>query len=134
MATSSLAAALETLEIVRLIDSCTGLLPGVAASTENLQPLLEHISKTRSWASEQDDVKVAMFQLLRGKKNPRLEVVIEGPIETVASDVPGFWGKQRADIDRKFFDSSVDGLAEALTYARQTADSAPQRFLQSLLH
>ena len=120
MATSSLAAALETPEIVRRIDSCTGLLPGVPASKENLQPLFDYICTKHSWSSEQDDVKIIIY--LQTRKKKELEVVIEGPVETVASDVPGFWGEHRARIEQKVFVSSVDKLAEALAYAKHTAE------------
>jgi hypothetical protein len=125
MATSSLAAALETSDIVRHIDSCTGLFPGVAASTENLQPLWEHISETKCWVNGEDDVTITMVHHdddVMEEKNPRLYIDIEGPDETIASDVQGFWAPQRAHIDRKSFDGSIDGLAEALAYAKNTAD------------
>ena len=122
MATSSLAAALETPEIVRRIDSYTTLLPGhgVPASKENLQPLFDYICTKHSWSSEQDDVKIIIY--LQTRKKKELEVVIEGPVETVASDVPGSWSERRAPIENKVFDSSVDGLVEALAYMKHTAE------------
>ena len=123
MATSSLAAALETPEIVRCIDSCTQLLPGVPASTENLQQLWELISEKKSWSNDEDDVLISiMHQGNRGKKNARLEVQIGGPIETIANDLQGYWCVQRAVIDKKCFEWSVHGLAEALAYAKHTGD------------
>ena len=123
MATSSLAAALEKPEIVRHIDSCTELLPGVPASKENLQPLFDYICTKHSWSSEQDDVKIIIY--LQTRKKKELEVVIEGPVETVASELQGFsgfWGENRAPIERKSFEGSVNGLVEALAYAKHTAE------------
>ena len=54
--------------------------------------------------------------------SPRLNVKIEGPVEAVADDVPGMWNTQRASIKEKSFDWSIDGLTEALAYAKSTAD------------
>ena len=121
MATSSLAAALEMSDIVRHIDSCTEFLPGVPASTENLQPLWEHLSEQKCWGNDEDDVSISIMHQGKGKKKSRLEVTIRGPFETFANDVLGF-PFQRAHIDRKSFDWSIDGLAEALAYAKPTAD------------
>ena len=123
MATSSLAAALETPEIVRRIDLCTELIPGVPASTENVQQLWELISETKSWSNDEDDVLISiMHQGNRGKKNARLEVQIGGPIETIANDLQGYWCVQRAVIDKKCFEWSVHGLTDALAYAKDIGD------------
>ena len=125
MATSSLAAALETPEIVRHIDSCTELLPGVPSSTENVQPLWKYICTKQVWSSEQDDVKIIIYHIKVRKQKARLDVVIEGPVETVASELQGFsgfWGENRAPIERKSFEGSVNGLTEALAYAKHTAE------------
>ena len=122
MATSSLAAALEKPEIVRRIDSCTELLPGVPASTENVQPLWKYMCTKQVWSSEQDDVKIIIYHIKVRKEKARLDVVIEGPVETVASDVQGFWSEHRAPIERKSFEGSVNGLVEALAYMKHTAE------------
>ena len=113
MATSSLAAALETPEIVRHIDSCTGLLPGVPASTENMQPLWKYISEQKHWSNSEDDVQITLMLQSRGKKNHRLEVHIDGPLETEF---------RRTSVERTSFEWSIDGLTEALAYAKSTAD------------
>ena len=120
MATSSVQAALGTPEIVRCIDSCTQLLPGVPASTQNIQPSWEHISETKSWSTYDDDVLIAMVNYRR--KKGALHVNIEGPVEPIANDLPGAWHTHRALVNRKSFDWSIDGLVEALAYAKHIAD------------
>ena len=121
MATPSVDAVFCTPEIVQRINSCTELLPGVPASTENLQPLWQHISEKKHWSNSEDDVQITLMLQSRGKKNHRLEVHIRGPIEHVAAD----WGPcytRRTEIQRKSFEWSIDGLTEALAYAKSTAD------------
>ena len=108
MATSSLAEALETPEIVRLIDSYTELLPGVPSSTENVQPLWKYISENKSWNDCEDDVFIKI--IAQGRKRPRLEVEVQGG------------APQRDFFERKSFEGSVNGLVEALAYAKYTAN------------
>ena len=113
MATPSVDAVLCTPEIVQRINSCTELLPGVPASKENLQPLWQHISGMKHWSSSEDDVQITLMHQSRGKKNDRLEVHIDGPIEA---------NLRRTSIERTSFEWSIDGLTEALAYAKSTAD------------
>ena len=116
MATSSLEAALATPEIVQPIDSCTELLPGVPASTENVQPLWKYISEKKCWGIYDEDVWIKVF--LQGKKKSKLEIEVEGPVESCA------WicAPQRAFLERKSFEGSVNGLVEALAYMKHTAE------------
>ena len=113
MATPSVDAVFCTPEIVQRINSCTELLPGVPASKENLQPLWQHISGMKHWSSSEDDVQITLMHQSRGKKNDRLEVHIDGPIEA---------NLRRTFIERTSFEWSIDGLTEALAYAKSTAD------------
>ena len=119
MATSSVQAAPGTPEIARCIDSCTQLLPGVPASTQNMQPLWEHISETKPWSYE--DSGVPIFMVHYRAKKLALHVSIEGPLEPIANGLPRL--TSRAPIQfRKSFDWSIDGLVEALAYAKHIAD------------
>ena len=123
MATSSAEAVFCTPEIVRHIDTCTQLLPGVPASKRNLQPLWEHISDKKSWIDSEDDVQVVLMLHSLTKNKSRLEVHIEGPIEALADSRPQpFYGDVRTSIAAKSFEWSIDGLTEALAYARSVAD------------
>ena len=88
----------------------------VPASAGNLQPLWKYISEQKEWFNYEDAVGIILMHQSHGKTNPRLEVHINGPIEAHSTK------RIRAYIDSKLFEWSIDGLTEALAYAKSTAD------------
>ena len=68
MATASVAAALALPEVVAAVDSFNELLPGVPASKENLQPLLEHL-RTRAVQIEDPTCRIEI-EIKTGSRYP----------------------------------------------------------------
>ena len=126
MATSPVAAALALPHVVAAVDSFNELLPGVAASAENLRPLLDSLiekgERGENWNLEEPACRVSLhvaMSTLRSKKTKSMRVTVYGPFEPTdteaARDVFRTW------IDCKFFPVSVGGLAEALAWAKDLA-------------
>ena len=126
MATSSVAAALAVPGVVAAVDSYNELLPGVTASRENLQPLLDLLIKRGErgfgWSLQEPACEVSLrvvIQTYRRKKTSKLQVTVKGPIEPRAR--PGALAWFRIVIGEKDKPVSVGGLAEALAWAKDLA-------------
>ena len=134
MATSPVAAALALPHVVAAVDSFNELLPGVAASAENLQPMWEHLSallprEKYICREEPCEIRIVERNVSKGGcSRQMLEVAVLGPAE---ASVPlrlvdchdTVWRKKIAIAQ---FEWDLDGFAAALAWAKDLANRARQ--------
>ena len=124
MATSSVAAALAIPHVVAVVDSFNELLPGVPASEENLQPLLEFLRKEQLKLEEPAYRITIHLEKSRGACTC-LVAHVWGPLESSESVMNPVLkrsvGDYRVSVVAQGLEASTDGLAKALAWSKDMA-------------